>query len=191
MNKIFLLLPLLFITSIFSSYDEELLEKATKHYFEKDFKKAYDYSVKALVYYPKHPYAHLYIGTYFNSIGKVDDSIHYFDNAIKYSEEVLPMAHWERVFSKMMVNKDLSYCEDINILKEVIIKDKDYQFLQEEHPIIFGLCEFALRTPKSLINSANFLAQKGSCGYSLLFYNEALKDGTKEELAVYDQSLCK
>ena len=119
MNKIFLLLPLLFITSIFSSYDEELLEKASKHYIERDFKKAYDYSVKALVYYPKHPYPHLYIGTYFNYIGKVEDSIHYFDNAIKYSEGVLPMAHWERVFSKMMVNNATEEFGDLGSEKQL------------------------------------------------------------------------
>ena len=190
MKKIFLLIPLLLTTFVFSSYEEQLLEKATKHYFEKEFKKAYDLSVQALIYYPKHPYAHLYIGTYFSSIGKVHDAINYFDKAISYHDSVFPTAHWERAFCKMIINKDLSYCEEIKVIKENLAIDDSHKYLEDEHPVFFGLCELSNRSPSSLIKNANYLASHGYCSFSQMFYNEASKNGSSYVLANYDESLC-
>ena len=190
MNKLYILLPLFLTTFVFSNYEEELLEKATIHYFEKEYKKAYDLSVDALIYYPQHPYAYLYIGTYLLSIGKVHDATGYFDKAINYHDSVFPPANWERAFCKMMINRDLSYCEDINIIKENFAVDDTYKYLERENNIVFGLCNLASNPPHLLISSANFLAQTGSCDYALLFYNEATKRGTQDELSNYDRSIC-
>ena len=90
-----------------------------------------------------------------------------------------------------IINKDLSYCEDIKIIEENFSIDNENNYLKEEHPAIFGLCQISERSPKSLINSANYLAGLGYCSYSQLFYNEASKSGTLDELDNYDKSICK
>ena len=192
MIKIFILFPLLVTTIVFSSYEEELILKATEYHFEQDFKNAYKYSVEALVYYPEHPYAYLYIGNYFSSIGKFHTAMGYYDKAINYHySSVFSEAYWERAFSKIVVNKDLSYCEDIHVIEEHFTIDDTYKYLEEKHEIIWGLCKLSSSSPKILIDSANILAGKDLCFYSLLFYNEASKNGTSEELANYNNSLCK
>ena len=62
----------------------------------------------------------------------------------------------------MIINKDLSYCEDINILENHFKEDDTFLFLKEEHQDIF-LCEAAQFNTAELVYIANVLAENGHC----------------------------
>jgi len=192
MKQIKRILPYLIISVLFSNDFRELTTKATEHYFNQEYELAYKYSLEILEVSENHPYAHFYIGCYYGFKGEFEKTLHHYDIAIEnHTSNVFELAYYQRAITKVVIYKDLTYCEDINVLKEVFKEDDTYQYLEEEHVTVFGLCQLASSPPHLLISSANFLGQTGSCDYSLLFYNEALKNGTKEELAAYDNSLCK
>ena len=191
MNKISYFLPILLITISFSEQLDELMNQATDYYFQQKHDLAFKYSNQALDLSPFHPYANFYIGEYYGFKGEFKNALEYYDKAIKYHvHDEFSLAYYQRAITKIVLYQDLSYCGDIKILKRIFIKDDEYQYLEEEHPIIFGLCDFIPSSNKGLIRSANFLSQKGFCGYSQLFYNEASKTGTPDQLAEYDKSSC-
>ena len=190
---IILLQTLLFPNKgLIPEYDH-LLEKATGHYFNEEYKLAYEYSIKGLEFSPDHPYFNFYIADYYGWQGNYNDALKYFNIAIDNHEpEVFQLAYYQRAITKMILNFDLSFCDDISILKESFTQDETYIYLEEEHPMIFGICSASSGLyPHQLIDSANRLAKEENCGFALMFFNEASKNGTWVELSKYDTSICK
>ena len=189
---IILLQSALFSNSNENSYElDKLMEKATSHYFNAEYDLACKYSIKSLEFAPNHPYAHFYIGDYYGFQANFEKALNHYDIAIEnHTHKVFELAHYQRAITKIVLNQDLSYCNDIDILKDFFKEDDTYKYLEEDHEVVFGLCD-ASRMPHLLINSANFLAENGYCMYSLMFYNEASKNATWDELSQYDESICK
>ena len=191
MKKIINLLPILILTISFTQELDGLIEQATTHYFDEEYDLAYKYSMKVLEIDDEHPYANFYIGDYYGFEGEFDKALKYYDVAIEnHTHKEFELAYYQRALTKLVLNKDLSYCEDIQVLKEVFEVDDTYKYLEEEHNQLFGLCDLSTAKPNLLISTANFLAQVGSCTYSLLFYNEAVDKGTSYDLIHYDKSIC-
>ena len=132
-----------------------------------------------------------FIGDYHGSNGDFNIAIEYYDKAIENHEDsIFEVAHYQRAATNMILNKDLSYCEDIKILEEHFKENDDAKFLKDEHTEIFGLCMFSDSRPDELVHAANLLANKGYCGYSQLIYNEASKDyASKEWIKVYKEAI--
>ncbi len=196
-TRICILFIMLLQSLLFSNSNEQsekldsLFKLATSHYFNEEFDLAYEYSIKCLEIAPNHAYAHFYIGDYYGFQADFEKALNHYNIAIEnHKHEVFELAYYQRAITKIVLNLDLSYCNDIDILKELFKKDDEFKYLEEEHEIVFGLCE-ASRTPHLLINSANFLAENGYCMYALMFYNEASKNATLDELSKYDKSICK
>lgn len=191
MKKHLMILPFLTITTLLAENMEILMEKATNYYYDAKYDLAYEYSMKILEINDKHPYANFYIGDYYGFEGEFDKALRYYDLAIEYhTHKEFELAYYQRALTKLVLNKDLSYCDDIKVLKEVFEVDDTYQYLEEEHNQLFGLCDLSTAKPNLLISTANFLAQVGSCTYSLLFYNEAADKGNSYDLIHYDKSIC-
>ena len=197
-KKIYILFIILLQTLLFPNkgsipeYDY-LLETATEHYFNEEYKLAYEYSIKGLEFSPNHPYLNFYIADYYGWQGNYKDALKYFNIAIEnHQHKVFPLAHYQRAITKMILNLDLSFCDDIYIVKKSFTQDETYIYLEEDNPMIFGVCsESSGMYPHELIASANRLAKEEYCGFALMFFNEAWKNGTSEELLKYDNSICK
>ena len=191
MKKILCAITLLLITPLLSESLEKLMLDATKYNLDREFEKAYHCSTKALKLAPNHPYAYFYIGDYHGSIGEYNMAIEYYDKAIKYhTTGVFPVAHYQKALTNMIVNQDLSYCTDINILEDHFTKDDTYLYIKEEHSEVFGLCTISELRPDELVYTANELAKMGHCMYAHFIFNEASKEGTRYDLDNYDKSVC-
>ena len=189
---IFLIFNLLLSNKDINSQNNLLLEKATTHYFNKEYEQAYQYSLKGLQISPKNPYFNFYIGDYYGFQGNAKEALKYLNIAIKnYDKGTFTLAHYQRAVAKMVLNLDLSYCEDIQIIKKSFKDDDTYIFLEQDHPEMFAVCYATYGMyPHELIDAANRLAEGEYCGYSLMLYNEASKNGTWKELSKYDKSKC-
>ena len=171
---------------------DHILEQATEYYFNGEYEKAYEYSIKGLEFSPNHPYLNFYIGDYYGFQGNPKEALKYFDIAIaNHTHDIFPTALYQRGIAKMLVNKDLSFCDDIKIVKKSFESDDTYAHMEENNPQIFLICSYSEGMfPHELIDTANLLAEENYCAYSYLFYNEASKNGTWKELSKYDNSKC-
>ena len=196
--RLCILLIMLLQSALFPNSNEhsheldELIEKATIHYFNGEYEKAYEYSIKGLKFSPNHPYLNFYIGDYYGFQGNPKEALKYFDIAIlNHTHDIFQLALYQRGIAKMLLNQDLSFCDDINIVKKSFESDDTYAYMEENNPEIFLICSYSVGMfPHELIDTANLLAGENLCRYSHLFYNEASKNGTWNELSKYDNSKC-
>ncbi len=191
MKKTLFVIILLLTTPLFTDSTEELMKEATIYNLNHEFKKAYDLSIKALEINPNDPFAYFFIGDYYGSLGKYKIALENYDKSIRYYNiGVLPQAHYQKALTTMIVNKDLSYCTDINILENHFKEDDTFLFLKEEHLELFYLCEATQFKTDELVHIANVFAEKGHCWPSKILFNEASKVGSVYDLDKYDKSIC-
>ncbi len=190
MKKSLFVIILLLITPLFTESADKMMRKAARYNANKEFKKAYELGIEAIKIDPNNPFAYFFIGDYYASIGKYDKGINYYSKSIRNYDGIFTIAHYQKAITTMIKNKDLSYCEDINILENHFKEDDTFLFLKEEHQDIFFLCEAAQFNTAELVHIANVLAENGNCMDSEILFNEASKVGSIYDLEKYDKSIC-
>ena len=169
-----------------TNLEYDLIGKATKFHFSQEYDSSYVYGTQVLNINPNNANANFYVGYYYGLKEEFKKALNHYNIAINNNSDFY-LAYYQRAVTRMIVDSNLEFCSDVEILNELISKSSDYNFLKEKE--VFLLCDI-YKIDQPLNNTGIYLAQNGNCGYANLFFNQSLIVNPLNDKSYYNLSLC-
>ena len=190
-----LFILILSISYIFSNSFEELVDLSRQSYEKGNYEDAYNYSLKILEIDSTYAYAHFIIGDYYGLtsnllVENVKKAYYHYDKAVEYKKDFI-LALYQRGSTKMHLELNLDFCDDINSVQKLIDGNEDFIYLLENNKQTFFICNKVEEH-----SSENELMAMGqellpvNKKLALLFFNDVIQNNNQNSKAYYFLSFC-
>ncbi|HIB52093.1 MAG TPA: tetratricopeptide repeat protein [Candidatus Marinimicrobia bacterium] len=171
--------------------EEEWLEKAKKHYFDMEYEKAINYATEAIDIDSTLSPAYFIRGDSYGLIGDFNKALLDYNRAINFYPDY-ELALYQRAMTQFQLGLSTSdACNDLGKVKELISTNNNFQFLIDQSPDTFVMCELIKNTEDidELLNIGGLFATGGKYLEAMAVFNEVTIRDPSRDKAYYNLSL--